>query len=409
LAAVLVLVFAWTTLYRAGPYGSGSSQWGSKVHRTDFSVYRNAGLAVIEGTDLYQVRNQRGWAYVYPPLFSIAMVPFAVLPFPIGVMIWYCISVALTAWAIVMCVQFVGSRLQGRRSKLAATFLPLLLLIVWIASGVQRGQASIPMAFLVIAAVFWEAAKKPALGGACLAGAVLLKVFPLLLLGYYLWRGKWRFVAATLGSLVLGALLLPAIVFGWHRNITYLQEWKQAVAEPAFTSEASRANYSLYGQLFSSEHPRDQSLDAVLYRYSRWGHAAAAAVAIALVSAAAIWLVGRRATPAAELDILAAAMVWMLLVSPVSEDHYFAVLLLPLTIAVAELGAVPDGFLKTLGRGSLWAFGALNIAAVIDRRFEVYGAVFWSGALLLTLMLWLASWRTSEKGWAAPMSVHEAK
>jgi hypothetical protein len=147
----------------------------------------------------------------------------------------------------------------------------------------------------------------------------------------------------------------------------------------------------------------------VLYRYSKWGHAAAAAFAIALVSAAAIWLVGRRATPEAELDILAAAMVWMLLVSPVSEDHYFAVLLLPLTIAVAELSSVRDGLLKTLGRGSLWVFGALNIAAVSDRRFEVYGAVFWSGALLLILMLWLARWRSSAEHAPARMLVQEAK
>jgi hypothetical protein len=100
-------------------------------------------------------------------------------------------------------------------------------------------------------------------------------------------------------------------------------------------------------------------------------------------------------------------MVWMLLVSPVSEDHYFAVLLLPLTIAIAELCTIRDGLLKTLGRWSLWVFGALNIAAVSDRRFEVYGAVFWSAALLLILMLLLASWRTSEKG-PAPI-VHEAK
>ena len=93
---LLFALFAWITLYRAGPYGAPGHQWGSPAHRTDFSVYRDAAAAVLQGKDPYAIRNQRGWAYVYPPPFSVAMVPFALLPMPVSVLAWYFVCVGLT-------------------------------------------------------------------------------------------------------------------------------------------------------------------------------------------------------------------------------------------------------------------------------------------------------------------------
>ncbi|HSZ10628.1 MAG TPA: hypothetical protein VK759_00535, partial [Rhizomicrobium sp.] len=72
---LLFAFFAWITLFRAGPYGAPGHQWGSPAHRTDFTVYRDAAAAVLHGQDPYVIRNARGWAYVYPPPYSIAMIP----------------------------------------------------------------------------------------------------------------------------------------------------------------------------------------------------------------------------------------------------------------------------------------------------------------------------------------------
>src|ERR1019366_7646791 len=77
----------------------------SPIQRTDFTVYQLAGRAVLDGTDIYAVRNVRGWAYVYPPPFAVVMAPFACLSVFWGALIWYLISVGLTALAVRMCVQ----------------------------------------------------------------------------------------------------------------------------------------------------------------------------------------------------------------------------------------------------------------------------------------------------------------
>src|SRR5262245_59359793 len=46
-------------------------------HRTDFTVFTEAGAALFDGRNLYNVTNPRGWYYLYPPLFAILVAPLA--------------------------------------------------------------------------------------------------------------------------------------------------------------------------------------------------------------------------------------------------------------------------------------------------------------------------------------------
>ena len=233
--------FAWITLFRAGPYGIPGHQWGSPAHRTDFTVYRDAAAAVLHGQDPYAIRNVRGWAYVYPPPYSIVMVPFALLPLPVSVLAWYFVCAGLTISSVSMAGRLAGTGVKGGRKRLAILFIPALIVAVWFTVGLTRGQASVLMSWLVIAAIFWDKKERTTAGAACLAGAVLLKAFALTLLFYYAWRGKWKMVSATLVAILLGGLVLPSAVFGWHGNLHYIGEWTREVAGPALGSESSRS------------------------------------------------------------------------------------------------------------------------------------------------------------------------
>jgi len=108
-----------------------------------------------------------------------------------------------------------------------------------------------------------------------------------------------------------------------------------------------------------------------------------------LMGCAILWT-GRKRRAAAEPVILGAYMTWMLVASPVSEDHYYTLLLLPVAIAVAQVWTASDPRVLRIGRAALWIFGALNVAAVIYRRFELWGTVCWSAVLLWILLLYLA-------------------
>jgi glycosyl transferase family 87 len=394
LAAITILLFAlfaWITLFRAGPYGAPGHQWGSPAHRTDFTVYRDAAAAVLHGQDPYVIRNVRGWAYVYPPPYSIVMVPFALLPLAVSVLAWYFVCAALTVSAVSMSGQLAAAGVASERKRLAILFIPALIVAVWFTVGLTRGQASVLMSWLVIAAIFWEKKGRTAAGAACLGGAVLLKAFALTLLCYYVWRGKWKMVAATLVAILLGGLIVPSAVFGWHGNLRYIGEWTHEVAAPALGSESSRSHSELYDQLLSMERPRNQDLGSVLQRLAEGNQTRAMVLALAAALALPIWILGRKASTHSEPLILGAVVVWMLLVSPVAEDHYFSLYVLPAAYAIAA-SMDANRSTRRFGYAALIVVGLLNVGAVIDigRRFEIYGAVFWGGLLLFVLLLYLA-------------------
>jgi len=386
--------FAWITLFRAGPYGPPGHQWGSPAHRTDFTVYRDAAAAVLHGEDPYSIRNVRGWAYVYPPPYSIAMIPFALLPLPVSVLAWYFVCAGLTVSAVIMSGRLAAAGITNERKRLAILFIPALIVSVWFTVGLTRGQASVLMSWLVIAAIFWEKKGKTAAGAACLGGAVLLKAFALTLLCYYAWRHKWKMVAATLVAILLGGLILPSAVFGWHGNLHYISEWTREVAAPALGSESSRSHSELFDQLLSMERPRNQDLGSVMQRLFEGNQTRLMVLALAAALGLPIWILGRKADPRSEPLILGAVVVWMLLVSPVAEDHYFSLYVLPAAYALfAAMGASQSA--RRAGYVVLAIVGLLNGGAVLDlgRGFEIYGAVFWGGLLLLFLLLYLARWQ----------------
>jgi hypothetical protein len=390
-AIVFFAFFAWITLFRAGPYGPPGHQWGSPAHRTDFTVYRDAAAAVLHGQDPYVIRNVRGWAYVYPPPYSIVMVPFALLALPVSVLAWYFVCVGLTISAVSMSGRLAETGSMSERKKLAVLFIPALIVAVWFTVGLTRGQASVLMTWLVIAAIFWEKKGRTAAGAACLAGAVLLKAFALTLLCYYIWRRKWKMVAATLVAILLGGLVLPSAVFGWHGNLHYISEWTHEVAAPALGSESSRTHSELYDQLLSMERPRNQDLGSVMQRLMKGDQTRLMVLALAAALALPIWLLGRRANARSEPLILGAVVVWMLLVSPVAEDHYFSLYVLPAAYALtASMDA--NQSTRRFGYAMLAVVGLLNVGAILDlgRGFEIYGAVFWGGLLLFGLLLYLA-------------------
>jgi hypothetical protein len=388
---VFFAFFAWITLFRAGPYGPPGHQWGSPAHRTDFTVYRDAAAAVLHGQDPYVIRNVRGWAYVYPPPYSIVMVPFALLALPVSVLAWYFVCVGLTISAVSMSGRLAETGSMSERKKVAVLFIPALIMAVWFTVGLTRGQASVLMTWLVIAAIFWEKKGRTAAGAACLAGAVLLKAFALTLLCYYIWRRKWKMVAATLVAILLGGLVLPSAVFGWHGNLHYISEWTHEVAAPALGSESSRTHSELYDQLLSMERPRNQDLGSVMQRLIKGDQTRLMVLALAAALALPIWLLGRRANARSEPLILGAVVVWMLLVSPVAEDHYFSLYVLPAAYALAA-AMDANRFTRRFGYAMLTAVGLLNVGAVLDlgRGFEIYGAVFWGGILLFGSLLYLA-------------------
>jgi hypothetical protein len=407
--AVFVAAIVWavglgvSTVYRAGPYPlaasgsgpkklgpwekclgvgldqSGARTWGSKAHRTDFTVWTTVGQAMLDGRDIYKVDSPRHWKLNNAPLSGIAFVPFALLPLWLAMILWYLLSLAAVAIGVKCSVEMAQAG-GAAREKLWLYALPLLLLAWPLMSGLARGQTT-PFFFgFVMAGVYLAWKGRDAWAGTCLMGAILLKMFPAALLLYYAWRRRWRLVASTLVAVAAGTFVVPSLVYGWGKNWQYQREWFVVLQQPE--KDPENVNDPRFGELNSPMLVRNQSLSAVAARLTgnvqaRWVGTALAAGLLAVMGGVAY-----RARADDALLLLAAMLAWMLLASPVSWAHYFIALILPLALLTRVAMEDGDRAKRQLARTVLVVFAVLGTMGA-SRTLQVYGPLCWG-----TLALW---------------------
>jgi hypothetical protein len=269
-----------------------TSDIDASVHKTDITVYTEAGAAMFDGRDPYLVSNPRGWHYLYPPILAIAMAPLALLPTTEQALVWYAFSCLWLVGCVVelrrlwrwRSAQLSSDQLNGDQDKsitvptwlawtvLAGVALPTL-------NCLQRGQVGVCLVyFLLLGArlVLCSSTKRGILlGGIVLALPVTIKLTPLLpaavLAGGLLVQDLYRWlkqqsrpehqaimprgVYATLGGiagLIVWFLLVPAVTIGHTANIGHLRTW---VARVVANDDVGQAND------FNFKSKRNQSLD----------------------------------------------------------------------------------------------------------------------------------------------------
>ena len=261
-------------------------------HRTDFTVYTEAGAAFFDGRDPYQVSNPRGWRYLYPPMFAILVAPLHALS-PMGqVAVWFVLSVAMVFGCyfelrrILDCVfaKYLDNGDTWSRRIPWFCGAAAVTALVPAFNCLQRGQVEVFKLYLLMLgfriALTGTRARNWIVAGIVFALAGILKLTPLLpvacLLLYEIrvaWGSRredshvWRrpvSLAAGLGvGLLLFALLIPAALTGWNGNIRHLQTWFSKVVTKVVDVRTSD-----FGEDVRTI--RNQSLDNAAYRFGNF-------------------------------------------------------------------------------------------------------------------------------------------
>ena len=239
----------------------------------DFKAYYIAADMLRSGKDFYNVQQQveevqaRGLPlnesfYIYPPLLAILFVPLTILPMQQAAQVWFFLNLALYALALVIISRaFSLSRLMGMAPLLwilAFLFPPALYTL-------YKGQVNIVI-LLLLAVTYWLCVRgRQVLAGVALGVASMIKVIPIFLLPYALWRRRYTLGLTAAATIVIIAIIGLAIVgVGPHR--TYLSAVLPLLAQP----RPNPSNQSLGGffSLLLVENPYADSLihDPLLWR-----------------------------------------------------------------------------------------------------------------------------------------------
>jgi hypothetical protein len=231
------------------------------AHKTDFTVYTEAGAAFFDGRDPYEATNPRGWHYLYPPLFALIVAPLSALDTQTQALVWYFVSVAACYGLWRECRRVWRHLAQADDAPpawlgwlaAAAVALPAL-------NCLQRGQVGVVLVYLLLLGLRLvltsTSMRGVALGGVVLALPVTIKLTPLLPVGFLAllllataWRRHRSYATALADCLARGPLnralatvvgqftglvlfvfLLPGSLIGHRENLTHLATWVARVA-----------------------------------------------------------------------------------------------------------------------------------------------------------------------------------
>ena len=194
--------------------------------------YVNAGNAVLNGTNIYA-----DYLNTWPPFFSLFSVPLAIGHnlSPLMIRGIWLIGIALTWFGIIR----VSNSLFSDRSNVSWTnwliLLPLIFTLRFIIEDISNIQINSMLLLASLAAFSFERSGKVLWAGLLLAFIISLKVYPIFILLYFLYKRAWKMAGwTTLFLVALNGFTL--MIFGLETGGLYYETFVQdrILGDPIF-------------------------------------------------------------------------------------------------------------------------------------------------------------------------------
>lgn len=270
--------------------------------------------------DSVELTLSQHWVQAHPPLMTLCVTPLVAT---LGVGGTYLAMVALSLLCFVATLCLIQKGLKVHLQPRHALLL-LLVLLGWsdLISALRLGQPGLVLGFLLVAGWYLLRSKRPELAGVAVGAAAALKAFPLLLLFYLLLRHRRAFLTAIATLAIL--ILFGGVMAGWDSYLEHLETARGVVAEYADYP----ANMSLLALVARLDGPQGQPHPLAQALFYAMGFV------ILAVMAFYFWRNPRRSDEKPVfLDLeYSLMMTVMVMLSPVSWDHYLVIVLLPLVV-----------------------------------------------------------------------------
>ena len=359
--AALLVVLA---TFSAGIFASKLAEYSQAYSYGDFTSYYVAAATLVEGHGdplyypdtpdmiLARAETPSPWTataerfgvrdanyYLYPPFFAMAMAPLALLAYKTAHAAWYVINLSALAASTWLYIRTRRADLTPAEIALAV----IMAAISWPALFTfGAGQANWVVLLMLVAGLASLHARRDVLAGLLVAGAVAVKLTPVLLLAWLAWRRRWKAVATA--GVALAALVAAGwAVAGWDSYVVYAREMVPLLSRGC----AHWVNQSLAAfttRLFDAP----DMFSWELATPSTLARLAASAAGLLIMAASFLVMRGSRLRDARmRLDLeFSLVTIVTLFVSPISWTHHSVLSLLGFLLLARALLSIDDARLS---------------------------------------------------------------
>jgi hypothetical protein len=382
--------------------------WGSGKTK-DYPLWFWAGQQVLQGGNLYPINPASYFEFIYPPLPAVLLA----LPSYLGKIPLYLGLSVLNCAAWWMTAQFshamTGSgRKPGKKLGPWLEALPGFVTVTFVFDMFDLGQPNLVLLALMLYGFWLLRDQRGWMAGSMFALATAIKVFPVAVLPYLIWRKQW---AAATGMVVfLGVFLfvLPAPFRGAERNFTELKTWYQGMvgssSEKGFGQRDEQnwswVNQSIiavthrltrpvnYNQDDPTKPPRYMNIANLDFKTANL-IVLAISLLIGLGYVAVIPKASRR-TERSDAEELGILFCLMTVASPLARQYYFMWLFFPMTVLIHRAAYDPRPAVKA-GTWALLAVagGLLTLSIpIFSIDLQAFGNNLAATVLLVAGLVW---------------------
>ncbi len=320
-------------------FGSGKTK--------DYPLWFWAGQQVLQGRDLYPSDPNTYFDFIYPPLSAILLA----IPSYFGkIPLYICLSV-LNAVAWWMTAQLSNAMTGSGRAPgpwLAA--LPAIVTISFVFDMFDLGQPNLILLAMMLFGFWVLQHGRPWASGSMFALATAIKVFPVAVFPYLLWRRQWASAASMVVFLGVLLFVVPAPVRGFQHNVSELKNWYQGMvgssSEQGFGQRAEQ-NWSWVNQSiiavthrltrpvnYNQDNPAKPPAYMNLVDFDfKTANLLVIAISLAIgLGFIAVMPARSRRTPLSDAEELGILFCLMTVASPLARQYYFMWLFFPVTV-----------------------------------------------------------------------------
>lgn len=365
----------------------------------DYGLWYWAGQQVIHGGALYPDNIREYFEFIYPPLPAILLA----IPSWFGKIPLYVVLSVLNAAAWWYTGMFSNAMTgSGRSPGPWLEALPALVTVTFVFDQFDLGQPNLVLLAMMLWGFWCLQHQRSWLAGFMFALATAIKVFPIAVLPYLIWRRQWAATVATLAFTGILLYVAPAPIRGFERNAAELKTWYQGMvgssSEKGFGQRDEQnwswVNQSLiavthrlvrpinYNQEDPNKPPRTMNIIDVDYKTANW--IVLAVSALLGLGFLAVMPPQARRTARSDAEELGILFCLMTVASPLARQYYFMWLFFPMTVLMhrAAFDVRPNVRL-----GTWLALGAAGILMLLALPWFPNVIQAWGNNLIATAIL----------------------
>jgi Glycosyltransferase family 87 len=378
--------------------------WGNGKTK-DYPLWFWAGQQVLQGKDLYPSDPDSYFNFIYPPLSAVLLA----LPSWFGkITLYTCLSLAnAAAWWITAQLSHAMTG-AGRTPGPFLFALPSIFTVTSVFDMFDLGQPNLVLLAIMLYGFWLLWHERPWMAGSMFALATAIKVFPVAVFPYLVWRRNWAAVASMVAFVGLFLFVVPAPIRGFQHNVSELKTWYQGMigssSEKGFGQRDEQnwswVNQSIiavthrltrpinYNQEDPAKPPRTMNL---FYLDFKTANLVVLAISLAIgLGYLAVMPRDWKRTARSDAEEVGILFCLMTVASPLARQYYFMWLFFPVTILIHRAAFDP----RTDAR--VWSWSALAIAGllmclslpVFPNAIQAYGNNLAATAAIAAVLVW---------------------